>query len=395
MRREASMVATSNGPTDAGVGALGGTPTRGALSVEVSTSEPVVTAASEFSIFVIIRNPYNVPITVHSVQTHIPMELVDTIWERRLLQGVVERRRNDLLRVSPLFRRLGVHTSYWWGDLLRTLRPPTGPRIAEAVSTDVEALAGPGRQSGTSITIGNEAEMHGVILVPEAAGASDVTIGGKFHEDAAIVVGNAPNIERAIAARIGALKDLRELAARVQGLDGVEETDREVFNKLLETSALQHQPPDVGFDPRSPLTLQPGDAVVKQFVLRARRWLLFTPIAYTFQIQIRYLVDGTQHFATVPFSLDIRAALNSTLIGSALGGIVGAWVQALSRKDAADPATILVAAVFSAMAVVAFARKASAQQIVSVEDFWGGLFIGFLVGYLGEGFFRKLIGQAT
>jgi uncharacterized membrane protein YfcA len=99
------------------------------------------------------------------------------------------------------------------------------------------------------------------------------------------------------------------------------------------------------------------------------------------------------HYTTVPFNLDIRAALNSTLLGSALGGVLGAWVQALSRSQPPDLVTLAVAAVFSAIAVVAFARKASAQQIVSVEDFWGGLFIGFLIGYLGEGFFRRLIGQ--
>ena len=38
------------------------------------------------------------------------------------------------------------------------------------------------------------------------------------------------------------------------------------------------------------------------------------------------------------------------------------------------------------------ARKSSTQQIVSVEDFWGGLLIGFLVGYLGEAYFRGIIG---
>jgi len=52
-------------------------PVRGNLSILVSSSEPVVTASGDFSIFVEIRNPFDVPVTVYSVQTHIPTELVD------------------------------------------------------------------------------------------------------------------------------------------------------------------------------------------------------------------------------------------------------------------------------------------------------------------------------
>ncbi len=40
----------------------------------------------------------------------------------------------------------------------------------------------------------------------------------------------------------------------------------------------------------------------------------------------------------------------------------------------------------SAILVVSFARKSGVQQIVSVEDFWGGLFLGFLTGFLGQKF---------
>jgi hypothetical protein len=37
----------------------------------------------------------------------------------------------------------------------------------------------------------------------------------------------------------------------------------------------------------------------------------------------------------------------------------------------------------SLVVVVAFARKSSAQPLVSVEDFWGGMVIGFTVGFFG------------
>jgi hypothetical protein len=48
--------------------------------------------------------------------------------------------------------------------------------------------------------------------------------------------------------------------------------------------------------------------------------------------------------------------------------------------------------ILSAMAVVFLARKSETQALISVEDFWGGLVIGFLVGYTGVSFFEGLAG---
>jgi len=43
------------------------------------------------------------------------------------------------------------------------------------------------------------------------------------------------------------------------------------------------------------------------------------------------------------------------------------------------------------MAVVAFARRTGVQKIVSIEDFFGGLLIGFYVGFQGPEWAWKLI----
>jgi hypothetical protein len=34
--------------------------------------------------------------------------------------------------------------------------------------------------------------------------------------------------------------------------------------------------------------------------------------------------------------------------------------------------------------VVAFARKKDAQPFISIEDFYGGFFVGFSAGYVGK-----------
>jgi hypothetical protein len=41
--------------------------------------------------------------------------------------------------------------------------------------------------------------------------------------------------------------------------------------------------------------------------------------------------------------------------------------------------------------IVAFARKSSVQQVVSVEDFWRGVFTGFSVSYTGKEFIKSVL----
>jgi hypothetical protein len=57
-------------------------PTRGTLRLLISASSAQVVAGSDFSIFVNIQNPYDVPITIYKVDTHIPIELIDINWRR-------------------------------------------------------------------------------------------------------------------------------------------------------------------------------------------------------------------------------------------------------------------------------------------------------------------------
>jgi hypothetical protein len=127
--------------------------------------------------------------------------------------------------------------------------------------------------------------------------------------------------------------------------------------------------------------------------LRAKQGLFFTPISHNFQIQIRYAVDNKENLTTQQFGLEIRAAFRATIIGGTIGGLLGALSRVLGEGGVGDIKwpVVLVSGIFGAVAVVSFARKASAQKLVSVEDFWGGLLVGFLCGYLAERYFRERI----
>jgi hypothetical protein len=41
--------------------------------------------------------------------------------------------------------------------------------------------------------------------------------------------------------------------------------------------------------------------------------------------------------------------------------------------------------------VVAFVRKKDAQPFISIEDFYGGFFVGFSAGYIGKALLNKVL----
>lgn len=313
-------------------GAATKNPIRGAIKLEVSTSEPVVTASSGFSIFVVIRNPFDVPITVYAVETHIPIELADLVWLQRQTLAARASAAQRIAETSG-FARLATRVLESTKQLL-SVGTKGSPPIAQAVGAEEELAVASGIQS--VINVGNVRDST----------VTGVQFDMHFPE-------NPTN------------EDLDRLLMKLQDIKSG----------------------------KAPTVLEAGNAVVKHFVLRAKHWLFFSPLAYTFQIQVKYAVDGRENIDTIPFALQIRAALKATIVGAVVGGLLGAIARSLGANgQVLAPGVLLLSGIFGAIAVVAFARKSAAQQIVSVEDFWGGLLIGFLVGYLGEAYFRQIIG---
>ena len=78
---------------------------------------------------------------------------------------------------------------------------------------------------------------------------------------------------------------------------------------------------------------------------------------------------------------------------------MGATARSLSDIQSTGTSTsltsvvlsIVLSMILSSITVVSFARKSGVQQILSVEDFYGGLFLGFLIGILGQNFALSLI----
>ncbi len=111
--------------------------------------------------------------------------------------------------------------------------------------------------------------------------------------------------------------------------------------------------------------------------------------------------------------VDILTSIKSLIIGAIIGGVLGGiLVRILAAQDfsilvrifAAQVTTqdisliwknlfgIFGAVITSMLAVIALSRRSSAQTLITIQDFWGGFFIGFLVSYSGKIFFERLLG---
>jgi hypothetical protein len=373
---------------------------RGALKLEASTSTPLTLAGEEISIYVVIRNPFLVPVKIYSTETHIPVSLVDELGRKRARQRLKEDRKKEIKTIGkedntdnstnttsagktsmasakeihPILVELikfSLRLKFFLVDLVQPIigffQPNTGDRVAIAVSPEEEDSDVDFRRYKVNI----RGDVGGEVAIASHY-AADVDIYGD--------VGGELRVASQTGSKVNIYGDVRG-EVRFAGANIDDPTTEK------ERSA--------------GIVLQPGDSLVKHFVLKTTKWLFFPPINHTFQIQVRYEVDEKSHIDTLPFSINIRAPMRSSIVGAIIGGFFGHMAR--DSNNLSELLTfnkqlligLLRTIIFSLIVIVAFARKSSVQQVVSVEDFWGGVFTGFLVGYTGEEFIKSVLGSTT
>jgi hypothetical protein len=150
------------------------------------------------------------------------------------------------------------------------------------------------------------------------------------------------------------------------------------------------------------VTLQPRSQTLQSFTLKTRNATLFTPSTYDFAFQVVYEVDGVERRDAAFTQLNIQAPLSAMLAGAAIGALCGlflrnvgawdpgTWWTGLSEAPVPQILGMIATAAGSVIAaligVVAFGRQKSAQPFITIEDFYGGLFVGFVAGYTGSEF---------
>ncbi|WP_129777490.1 hypothetical protein [Peristeroidobacter soli] len=147
-------------------------------------------------------------------------------------------------------------------------------------------------------------------------------------------------------------------------------------------------------------TLVPGESGTYSFSAVVRRWLFAAGGDLVFPGQVKYRYNGEIHHHTFQVRFTLRPPLLANCIGAIVGSVVGPVASGLrdqgptffSSVGVAFIAGVTLTAILSVVAVIYSSRKTGeAQPIITVEDFWGGLLVGFLVGFLGSDFFGKLV----
>lgn len=330
----------------------------GLLDLSVDLSVPEVFSGTEFTLYLHVKNPFAFPIWVKSVELALPTQLVGrpsggdmTLRHSnaRLLRREAQRK---LRGVAELENQIQKDLSQAHEHLREEL---AARRLAYA--RDLDRLAGLGE--GAIVEAENEAEVH---------------------------------IEQARSSRI-ALRAQNSSVVHVESYQDLREPERvPLLGSLPEKAALQ-----------------PGSTDVWTIRLGSKRSPFFIPARYRLQLTVVYGLDvpseGTVsalHANTVTTTVPVRAALWTVLLGGITGGALGSLSRSLQsavtigtvfgNRLGTTLGSLLLALLLSGAAVVFSARKAEAQNFITVEDFWGGVVVGFLIGYSGTAAFAQLTG---
>jgi hypothetical protein len=148
------------------------------------------------------------------------------------------------------------------------------------------------------------------------------------------------------------------------------------------------------------MKLLPSQSMSYSFKAIVAKWLFVSGGELAFPGLIRYRYKEGIHFAPFEVSLVLRPPLIANGIGAIAGSILGSSARNLKDQGATFfnnigieyAAATVLATILAVIAVVYSSRRTGeSQPILTVEDFWGGLIVGFMIGYLGHEFFQRLV----
>ena len=325
-------------------------PIRGAIRALISNSTDNIATGSPFSIFVTIQNPFEVPITINQISAHIPTELVDIDQYSRVKRlDKILQAMNELYEVG---REVGVAA-------------PPGPDGAQKKRPWFLRF-------GTDPEFGDRDATRTVVAREIGTGGLDPAV-------------------KARLARVSSYKTKKEIPGadddKKQSIKAQIEKDLSDFEEDAET---------IGKDKKVVRELQPGNSTTRVFTLRTHSRVWLRPSTYRLKIEIEYEIDKVINFDTVEHILPMKSSFWSVIFGSVIGAAGGWAVKEFSDRpgEVFDwPAflRLITSCVLAAMVVVLFSRKKDVQPLVAVEDFWGGMAIGFIAAYAGTGILNDLL----
>lgn len=353
----------------------------GLLDLKVEVSRDDLTSGVEFAVYVSVKNPFRSAIYIQRVTVNVPSEIELPQWDllkqqekedtqledRNVVERaetqrrVIEEKVKNEERLDKLEEELGLIVF----GLMKARREGDDERVAklEVQRTQIE---------------------QEIKIIRQAIEVAEVSL--TSTADAVFIVrGQVRNI----ATEGDAVVIVRENAF----------VGNVAIGKFV---AEEHKSREVNLSSSLPegSALQPGDTAVYTVILKSKPHLLYRPTQFKLVFNVAYdFGDMTvTRVNSVEKMLYVRAPIFSIVCGALLGGALGFVAKqlqvfsTLSEVVSAGPHLLLaftLSLILSAVAVVFTARKSDIQSFVSVEDFWGGLVIGFLIGYSGVAAFQN------
>lgn len=391
---------------------------RGLLDLAVALSTRDITAGKQFTVFVIIKNPFNKQAWMRQVDVSLPSELKIAEKNYSLLyrlaslfkvnQPQLPREDNKEQEQAYLhdFRKLRGNI-----EDLKTLidKAESSP---EALTTNTDSL----RDTSDNILRKIDSIEAKALHKPKIS-ATNIQMNDGISSGDINTTHEVTNIQLTDKVSAGDIKVFSSVAnLQVEGNASIGRI--EVHDKTaIEKEQLKSGKISLSGSLPENKALQPGCTTVYTAVLDVNRPFLFTPSQYRLQFNVQYSfnkkpevtsgkdINEDRIFSnTVSHELAIRPSVGSMIFGGAVGGAIGSVSRVLQVNPANEiqqfkgidyytsGVSVLLAVILSCIAIIFMARKSDAQSFISVEDFWGGLLIGFLVGYTGTSFFQELTG---
>jgi hypothetical protein len=154
-------------------------------------------------------------------------------------------------------------------------------------------------------------------------------------------------------------------------------------------------------------TIQPKASYSETFYLKAG-WsggLRPRPDTYTISCDVKYLLENNIYHDKIDIDVSIFPSLGSMLVGTLVGSFLGTLVKELFANPdlMKNLETSGLAAVIGSIIPILFSnlilgfiiavvlmRKKDVQPFLTIEDFWGGILVGFLTSYTSSQLLENL-----
>lgn len=131
-----------------------------------------------------------------------------------------------------------------------------------------------------------------------------------------------------------------------------------------------------------------GSETTKTIHMKAGRIIGFRPRPDEYNIAITAFYtssDGGEKSQNIEVIVRVYASLPGMLAGTIFGSFIGNMMTSEFNFDVdKTPFEILTSIVIGFMAGIILMRRKDVQAFITIEDFWGGILIGFTVGIVGK-----------